>query len=126
MDNETLQSQLFFSKEAAKYLGITVQRLNKLVLEGKIRPLKKNASGTLFYIDELNRRKEELDIFLKVSTGGGTSMFAFDTKPKLEALNYATLMNILGYTENRLEPLFDKLGEKVKLDIPLVDNAFIS
>jgi DNA processing protein len=49
---------LFFSKEAADFLGITTQRLNKLVQEGKIHPLKKNASGTVFHIDELKRRKD--------------------------------------------------------------------
>lgn len=66
MEKEKLAAQLFFSKEAAEYLGITVQRLNKLVQDGKVIPLKKNSSGTIFHIDELNRRKEEVEIFTKI------------------------------------------------------------
>lgn len=49
MDYEKLSKQLYFSKEAAEFLGITVQRLNKLVKEGKIRPLKKK-----FFRDNLS------------------------------------------------------------------------
>ena len=36
MGGECLADQLFFSKEAAEFLGITVQRLNTLVKEGKV------------------------------------------------------------------------------------------
>lgn len=56
---DKLAEELFFSKEAAEYLGISTQRLNVLVKEGKIKPLKKNSSGTVFHIDELKKRKEE-------------------------------------------------------------------
>ena len=54
MRNKDLATQLFFAKEAAEYLGISTQRLNKLVQNGKIVPIKKTASGTLFHIEELN------------------------------------------------------------------------
>ena len=66
VDYRKLAEELYFSKEAAEFLGITVQRLNQLVHEGKIKPLKKNASGTIFHIHELNLRKEELLIFDKI------------------------------------------------------------
>ena len=46
-----LSEQLLFSKEAAEYLGITVQRLNKLVQDGKIHPLKKNSSGAIYHMN---------------------------------------------------------------------------
>lgn len=120
MKNYDLASQLYFSKEAAEYLGITVQRLNKLVQEDKIKPLKKNASGTIFHIDELKRRKEGLSIFNQIEQGGGNNMFMIDTKTKQEALNFATLMNVMDYTENRLEPYFVELGKEIELDIPLI------
>ena len=71
MDYEKLSKQLYFSKEAAEFLGITVQRLNKLVKEGKIRPLKKNSSGTIYHVDELKRRQEELSIFEGIGQGYG-------------------------------------------------------
>lgn len=108
--------ELLFTKEAARYLGITVQRLNKLIQEEKIRPLKKNASGTIFHIDELNRRKEELAIFDGICNGGKKGMFVIDTKTKQEALNYSTLMNALDMTELRLAPMFDELSKSVSVD----------
>lgn len=123
MDDKILAEQLFFAKEAAEYLHITVQRLNKLIQDGKLKPLKKNSSGTIFHIDELNRRKEELEIFEKIGNGG-VCMFKFDTKAKQEALNYATLMNVLDMTELRLEPQFDKLSELIPVDAPM-DNPEI-
>ena len=111
--------ELFFSKEAADFLGITTQRLNKLVQEGKIHPLKKNASGAVFHIDELNRRKEELAIFTRIGQGGKAGMFMLDSKEKNEALNYATLMNVLEVTENKLDPEFTKFAQDVDVSIPI-------
>lgn len=119
MDYSKLAKELFFSKEAAEFLGITVQRLNQLVHDGKIKPLKKNASGTIFHIQELNLRKEELRIFDKIKEGGKDGMFAIDTKTKQEALNFATMMNVLEYTENKLEPLFETLSQEVDIAQPL-------
>lgn len=116
MEKDNLAKQLFFSKEAAEYLGITVQRLNKLVQEGKVKPLKKNASGAVYHIDELNKRKIELSIFSEVNQGDGKTMFKFDTKAKIEALNYSTLMNILDITEKKLEPLFDEFAKQYRVD----------
>lgn len=120
--NENLSEQLFFSKEAADFLGITVQRLNKLVQEGKVKPLKKNSSGAIYHISELNKRKEELEIFSEVKQGGEIErMFKFDSKTKIEALNYSTLMNVLDCTEKKLEPLFDEYARSYKTDEPM-DN----
>lgn len=119
MDYSKLADNLYFSKEAAEYLGITVQRLNQLVHDGKIKPLKKNASGTIFHLHELNLRKEELLIFDKIKEGGKNGMFEIDTKTKQEALNFATLMNVMAYTENKLEPLFESLSQKVDIAKPL-------
>ncbi len=122
MEEKILASKLYFAKEAAEYLGITVQRLNKLIQEEKIKPLKKNSSGTIFHIDELNRRKEELAIFTKIGSGGVKGMFAIDTKAKQEALNYATLMNVLNVTESRLEPDFVDFSKNTSVDIPMDEH----
>lgn len=123
--DKNLANELFFAKEAANYLGITTQRLNTLVKEEKIEPLKKTPSGTIFHIDELNKRREEQRIFTKIGQGGGKGMFKLDSKNKLEALNFATLMNALGVTEQRLDPLFSEFGETVDIAIPLKDNSVI-
>lgn len=122
MDINSLGEQIYFSKEAADFLGITTQRLNKLVQEGKLIPLKKNASGTVFHIDELNRRKEELSIFTRIGQGGMTGMFRIDGKVKSEALNFATLMNALSVTENRLDPLFTEFALQTDVSISIMDQ----
>lgn len=122
MNYSKLAEKLFFSKEAAEFLGITVQRLNQLVHEGKIRPLKKNSSGTVFHIHELELRKEEMLIFNEVKEGGKNGMFEINTRTKQEALNFATMMNALAYTENKLEPLFEILSQKVDIAEPLVQE----
>ena len=46
-------------------------------------------------------------------------MFVIDTKTKQEALNYATLMDVLDMTELRLEPLFDQLSTIIDVGLPL-------
>lgn len=124
MDKD-LGSKLFFSKEAADYLGITTQRLNALVKEEKIIPLKKSVSGTIFHIDELNKRKEEQNIFLNGKMSGGECMFRLDSKIKIEALNFATLMNVLDVTEQHLDPMFSDFNKNVDVSIPLDDSSVI-
>ena len=119
MSNTLSGDELFFSKEAADFLGITTQRLNKLVQEGKIRPIKKNASGAIFHIDELNRRKDELAIFTKVGQGGKAGMFVIDSKEKNEALNFATLMNAMEVTENKLDPMFTEFAKNKDVSVPI-------
>lgn len=124
--DKKLANELFFSKEAADYLGVTTQRLNVLVKEGKIEPLKKSPSGTIFHIDELNKRKEEQRIFSKVSQGDGKGMFQLDSNTKIEALNFATLMNALEITEQRLDPQFIDFSKNIDVAIPLNDNTVIN
>lgn len=124
MENK-LAMEIFFSKEAADYLNITPQRLNKLVKEGKIKPLKKNSSGTIFHIDELKKRREEQHIFSKLGYRGGDGMFEFDTKDKVEALNFATLMNVLEITEQRLDSKFSEFSKNVDVTIPLAESSMI-
>ena len=120
-----LADQIFFSKEAAEYLGISMQRLNKLVQDGKITPLKRSVSATLFHVDELNKRKRELEIFTTVEQEGGKGMFRIDTRVKQEALNFATLMNVLKRTEHSLEPDFDEFSKINDVTIPLSDKSLI-
>lgn len=116
-----LADDLYFSKEAADFLGITPQRLNVLVRDGKINPLKKTESGTIFHIDELNRRKEEQLIFTRNGAGNKMGAFLFDNGNKREALNFATLMNALDITEQKLDPMFSEFSKKVDVTILLND-----
>jgi len=84
--------------------------------------MKKNASGTLFHIDELNKRKEELSIFnSQNSKGGGKGMFEINSQTKQEAVNFATFMTLLNCTESKAEPEFESLANKVDITLPLDD-----
>lgn len=118
MNTDDLKDKILFSKEAAQYLGITTQRLNKLVSIGKIKPIKKNSAGTIFHIDELNKRKEELSFF-EETKGGSIGMFKIDSKVKQEALNFATLMNATGRTEHALEKDFEVFSNYHEVDFPI-------
>ena len=123
-EREILASKLFFSKEAADFLGISVQRLNKLIQTGKIVPLKKNSSGTIFLRDELEKRTEELSIFEDAcSMQEGDGMFAIDTPTKQEALNYATVMNVTSLSEKKLSHLFDEAFNQLDVLSPLLSEV---
>ena len=124
MDKD-LANRLYFSKEAADYLEITPQRLNTLVKEGKIQPLKKSPSGTIFLLEELKKRKEEQRIFSSEDQGSEEGMFKLDTEEKNEAVNYATLMNALDITEQKLDPIFTEFSKTVDVTVPLIDEQVI-
>lgn len=111
-DLEGLADNLFFSKEAADYLGISVQRLATLTKEGTVVPLKKNQSGTIYHKNELDRRKRELSIFSSGYTGPEgreTGMFRIDTPTRNEAVNLATVMNLLHMSEKKACAIIDSI-----------------
>ena len=126
MLHDELAEELFFSKEAADYLGISVQRLNKLVHDGKLKPLKKSASGTLFHRKELEQRKKELLIFDSPTKEGDRGMFQINNRTKQEALNFAVLMNLLGCSENKLEPDFSALGKTIDVSKPMTNAELLN
>ena len=109
---DSLASQLFFAKEAADYLGITPQRLSKLAQEGKVIPLKKSPSGTIYHIDELKRRKRELAVFdsNEALSQGKTGMFSINTPTRHEAVNLAVVMNLLHLSEKKACAVLDDMS----------------
>ena len=115
-DLEGLADKLFFSKEAADYLGISVQRLATLTKEGAVVPLKKNQSGTIYHKDELDRRKRELSIFSSGYTGPEgreTGMFSIDTPTRNEAVNLAAIMNMLHISEKKACAILDSVDRRI-------------
>lgn len=112
MTSSELASSLYFSKEAANYLGISVQRLAKLTAEGKVTPLKKTASGTVYLKEELEKRKAELAIFNSpniVMPKKTNQQFEINTATRYEALNFATAMNACSMTEKKVDRIFTSL-----------------
>ena len=116
---------LFFSKEAADFLGISVQRLNKLTKDNTIKPFKKNSSGTVYLLQELQKRKDELAIFKEkepISYQGAEGMFRINTPIRQEALNFSTLMLSLNITEKKLSPIFDNLSQSLDISSAIIDD----
>ena len=126
-NKKELAEKLLFSKEAAEYLGVSVQRLAVLTKEGKIIPLKKNSSGTIYHVDELERRKHELSVFSSMKVDdqlkrGKAGMFKIDTRTKSEAVNLATAMNILHSSEKKVCKLIDTLDKQIAYE-PMPENS---
>lgn len=125
-ERKALADKLLFSKEAAEYLGISVQRLAVLTKERRIIPLKKNSSGTIYHIDELEKRKKELSIFSSAyvgyeSKGEEAGMFEINTKTRNEALNLAVAMNILHASEKKTCKIIDLLDRHIAYE-PMTEN----
>ena len=53
-------------------------------------------------------------------------MFKFDTRDKIEALNFATLMNALNITEYKLDPIFSKFNSEIDVTVPLSNKIVIN
>lgn len=124
MENSNIAEKILFAKEAAEYLGISVQRLFQLVNEGKIIPIKKSSAGTLFIIDELEKRKAEMAIF--DSTNKMSQMrgeFEINTKIRQEAVNFATVIEITKRTEPYAEQIFNELSKRIDVSVPLPQKA---
>ena len=52
-------------------------------------------------------------------------MFFIDERVKHEALNFATLMNILKITEQKLDPIFESFSQRVDVAVPMIDKDVI-
>ena len=52
-------------------------------------------------------------------------MFEFDTEIKYEALNYATLMNVLEATEHKLEPLFIEASKYFPIHVSMLEPGIL-
>ncbi len=125
MDTDLLADKLFFSREAAEYLGISIQRLAILTKDGKVRPLKKNSSGTIYHLNELEKRKKELSIFSsdpdETTQYEEEGKFQIDTPEKNEAVTLATVMNILHASEKKACQILD-LSDQEIICTPMTGN----
>ena len=52
-------------------------------------------------------------------------MFLIDDRVKQEALNFASLMNILKISEQKLDPVFEKFSQEVDVTVPMIDKDMI-
>ncbi|WP_420870474.1 helix-turn-helix domain-containing protein [Halalkalibacterium halodurans] len=58
---EFVSREVLTTSEATKFLGITRQRMSKLINDGKIVPVKKLRGDSLFFREDLEQKKKELE-----------------------------------------------------------------
>lgn len=125
-DVTKIVNQLFFSKEAADYLGITPQRLNQLVKTKKLVPIKKSKGSMLFHISDLNERKaENLNNSVLISTPiiGAKDMTPKNTSVIEKAIGYFVIQSFLNYSDKAAFPVFlDLVARGIDFCIPHSDD----
>ncbi|MFB4325692.1 DNA-binding protein [Priestia sp. BR_2] len=62
---EFIRKYVYTSAEALAFLEITRPRLSQLIRDGKIKPVKKLGSTSLFLLDDLLKKKEEMKLLRK-------------------------------------------------------------
>jgi DNA processing protein len=113
---EQVVNDLFFSKEAAEYLGISSQRLNQLVHAGQVIPIKKTPAGSLFLKQDLDERKRNLKtIAPELSTDKGHEKIDLNTPFMHEVMNYYTIQSFFNFSDKKTEPIFKELSAEMDM-----------
>lgn len=119
MDKNSIKvviDDILFSKEAAEYLDVSVQRLNQLVQSGQIEPIKKTSSGSLFYKEDLDDRIKSLkSIAQEITVNKNHEKHDIESPFMQEVMNYYTIQSFYNYSDKKTEPLFRELSEEVDL-----------
>jgi DNA processing protein len=127
MDKKVIQEfveNVFFSKEAADYLGISSQRLNQLVHSGQIKPIKKTPAGALFLKSDLDERLNSVkNIASEITKSKSSEAIDLESPFMHEVMNYYTLQSLNNYSDKKTEPIFLNLSSKVCMES---DMRFIS
>ena len=123
---QMIADNVLFAKEAADYLGVSIQRLHQLTHTGQITPLKQSGSGTLFYKQDLDERKTSIQSIGKTTVKTGTfEPMKIDSDVKQEALNYFTIQAFYNNSDKKTVPIFEKLKLEIDTIKPLIDNKNI-
>lgn len=123
---QMIAENVLFAKEAADYLGVSIQRLHQLTHTGQITPLKQSGSGTLFYKQDLDERKKSIQSIGKTTAKNGSfEPMKIDSDVKQEALNYFTVQAFFKNSDKKTAPIFEKLKLEIDTIKPLIDNKNI-
>ena len=120
-------NELYFSREAASYLGISAQRLSQLVHDGKLIPVKRTAGCLLFSKEDLDLRKVEMNSIALRTTDKNRELNSSSiiTPTRQEAISYFTIQSFLKYSDKRTSPVFDKLSETLNFSKELDQNGIV-
>lgn len=123
---KVIAENVLFSKEAASFLGISLQRLHQLTQSGQITPLKQSGASALFYKKDLEERKQSMQSIGKTTVNPGSfEPLKIDNVIKQEALNYFTVQAFFKNSDKKTALVFEKLKLEVDTTVPLMDNKNI-
>lgn len=123
-DRKSLSRQLLFSREAADYLGVSVQRLNQLVKAGQLDPVKRSRGGMVFLKEDLdNRQKTTASIGSEIVSSKGMGCMDLKSDHIIRAINYFAIHRLLGYSDKRAEPAFGSLESVLMPGVALIEHA---
>lgn len=106
---KALMNDIYTSREAAEYLQISTQRLNQLVHDQQIIPIKVSKSVTLFWKEDLDKRT-----ITNVSSNNnpGIGMFAINNAYVRDAILYFTIQQYFNCNDKKTCEFIEQL-EKV-------------
>ena len=115
-----IADEIMFAKEAASFLGISVQRLNKLVHKGEILPVRRSPSGTLFLKRDLEERKyANVNLGKEIQSPRNVEPLRNNKESIQEAINYYTIQSFYDYAYKRAAPHYEILKGKLDFHKPL-------
>ncbi len=115
-----IAEEIMFAKEAAEFLGISVQRLNKLVHKGDIIPIKMNPSGTLFLKRDLeDRRYSGSSIGKEILVPRNAELLKNNKDSIQEAINYFTIQSYFNYAYKKAAETYKELRDKIDFSKPI-------
>ena len=113
--------EIMFAKEASEYLGISVQRLNKLVHKEELIPVRKSPSGTLFMKRDLDERKHLMNTIGKeILLTSFQSALKINSSTLQEAVNYFTIQSYYNYAYKKTEANYSFIiNKRDMINVPL-------
>lgn len=109
-----LMKDVFTSSEAAEYLNISSQRLNQLVHDGQIVPIKANKSIMLFLKSDLEKRNIKNVSNTRVSSQIG--QFQINTPYVRDAILYYTIQQYFHNNDKKTCEFIQQLEKKYTFD----------
>lgn len=94
-----LMKDVYTSSEAAEYLNISTQRLNQLVHDKRIEPIKVSKSIMLFLKSDLEERK--ITNVSNINTGHSNGLFDINIPYVRDAILYYTIQQFFNYNDKR-------------------------
>jgi DNA processing protein len=121
---QELIDNVFFSKEAADYLGISSQRLNQLVHSGQIESIKKSPAGALFLKADLDERLNSVkNIATEIKKSKSVNTLDLESPFMHEVVNYYTLQSFYNFSDRKTEPIFNSLLAQLNIELDMKSIA---